>query len=369
MIGPLRRIHGVIGILVVLMVLAFALYDQPKDDESHLLFPDLHKHINTVDQVILMQSGKTTTLKRTEGSWFVSEYNGIPVQFSTIRRTLMALAETKIIEVKTKNPKHYAALHVNDPRDTGAKAQQITLYAGNTPLLSLVMGKEEALLSGPAHPDVYIRLGDTVYWTRGALPFLADAKAYLDPVLWTLDPSRLKEISWVTHTQQGAAKRQTPFDTSWHDAGGAVLDPRQDVILQSILRQWSDNLTFSDIRPAASVASQAPAFTVALSTFDGFSVTLRAYQDAEKKSVWAMIQTQSLPAKDPRFWHNQKPKTFTGSVDLQPSDVVMSDIAELQAKVNGRIFRISPYPAEFLVTKPEAATDEPTENTKTKKTK
>lgn len=368
MVGRVRRIFWDLGIVLVGVALFFGFYHQPKDGEASLplVFPDLQQHINTVDQIVLTQSGKTITLKRTEGSWFVSEYKGIPAQFSTIRRTLLALAETKIIEIKTKNSKHYAALDVNDPKDTNAKAQHITLYVGKSPLLSLVMGKEETLLSGPTHPDFYMRLGDTVYWTRGALPFPADAKAYLDPVLWTLDPSRLKEISWVTPTQQGTAKRQTPFDASWQDAGGAALDQGRDVILQSILRQWFDNLTFSDIRPAASVASQAPAFTVTLSTFDGFSVTLRAYQDAEKKSVWAMIQTQSLPAKDPSFWHNQKPKTFTGSLDLQPSDVVMSDIAELQAKANGRIFRISPYPAEFLVTKPEAATNDPTEKTKTK---
>jgi hypothetical protein len=358
MLGGLRTVHWVLGLFFVVVVLGIGFNNKPKDDGAlPLLFPDLEKQINTVDQITVTQFGKTITLKRKDGAWFVSGYDGIPAQFSTVRRTLMALADTKIVEEKTKDPKHYASLDVNDAKTETSKAQNIVLYAGNNPLLSLIMGKEESLLSGTAHPDFYMRLQDTVYWTRGALPFLTQAKAYLDPVLWAIDASRLNAISWQTPTNQGLAKRQTPFDTSWQNAEGAPLGDRDGVLLQSILRQWSDSLTFSDIRPIDSLQSQSPAFTVTLNTFDGFSVTLKGYDDAEKKSVWVMVDAKPTEAKDPTFWESQKPKIFAGSVDLQPKDVVMSDIAELQAKVKGHVFRIPHYPAEFLLPKTEKPAD------------
>ncbi len=358
MIERLHTVHWVFGIFFIIVALGVGFYNQPKDDATlPLLFPDLEKQINTVDHIAIIQFDKTITLKRKDGAWFVSGYDGIPAQFSTVRRILMALADTKIVEEKTKDPKHYASLDVNDAKIETSKAQEIFLYAGKTPLLSLIMGKEESLLSGASHPDLYMRLQDTVYWTRGALPFPAQAKAYLDPVLWTIEASRLNAISWKTPKNQGLAKRQTPFDTSWQDAEGAPLGDRDGVLLQSILRQWSDSLTFLDIRPADSVRSQPPAFTVTLSTFDGFSVTLIGYNDVEEKSVWVRVEPNFIEAKDNRFWQSQKPKIFAGSVDLQPKDVVMSDIAELQPKAKGRIFRISPYPAAFLLPKTEKPVD------------
>jgi hypothetical protein len=358
MLGGLRTVHWVLGLFFVVVVLGIGFNNKPKDDGTlPLLFPDLEKQINTVDQIAITQFGKTITLKRKDGAWFVSGYDGIPAQFSAVRRTLMALSNTKIVEEKTKDPKHYASLDVNDTKTETSKAQHMTLYAGNNPLVSLIMGKEESLLSGTSHPDLYMRLQDTVYWTRGALPFPTQAKAYLDPVLWTIDASRLKDISWQAPTNQGMAKRQTPFDTSWQDAEGAPLGQKEGVLLQSILRQWSDSLTFSDIRPIDSVQSQSPAFTVTLNTFDGFSVTLRGYDDAEKKSVWVRVEATHNDAKDPTFWESQKPKVFAGSVDLQPKDVVISDIAELQAKVKGHVFRIPHYPAEFLLPKTEKPAD------------
>lgn len=371
MLGPLRRIHWVLGILVVLLVvvaLVLGLGGGSKDDEVFpLLFSDLHNHINSVDQITLTQSGDTISLKRKEGVWFVSGYDGIPVQFFMIRRALMALADTRIVEEKTTNPKHYTSLEVKDPKDPTSKAQEVVLYAENTPIVSLVMGKEESLLSGMSQPDLYIRVDGTVYWTRGAVPFPSQAKAYLDPVLWTLDASRVQSISWQTPAYQGLAKRNTPFDTNWQDSSGSTLGQREEVLRTSILRQWSDNLIFSDIRPADNFASQTPAFTVTLTTFDGFGATLTGYQDAQKQSVWVIIQATPQQAKAPKIWQSQKPKTFTGSMDLQPYDVVMSDIAELQAKAKGRAFRIPPYPAEFLLPKPEKTGDDaplPTQKTK-----
>ena len=349
-------IRWVLGILLLGGLVVIGLKPESKEgDGLPLLFPDFQKHINTVDQIVMVQSGKTITLKRKEGAWFVSGYDGMPAQFSAVRRPLMALAETKIVEEKTKDPKHYASLEVTGGKEKNGKGQNMTFYAGKTPLLSLIMGKEEPLLSGASHPDFYIRLQDTVYWTRGALPFPSEAKAYLDPVLWTLGASRLKTVSWQTRDRQGEARRPTPFDPIWQDAKGGSLAEADNVLVQSILRQWSDTLPFSDMRPAEAFDGQPSVFTVTLGTFDGFSVTLKGHQDSEKKSVWVLIETQAEEAKAPSFWENQKPKTFTGSLDLQPKDVVVSDIAELQAKVKGRAFQISPYPATFLLPKTETS--------------
>ena len=368
MLKPLHIISGILAGLVIVGGLMFALSSQTKEGESlPLLFPDLHNDINKVDQILLIQSGKTTTLKRQEGAWFVSGYDGIPAQFSTIRRTLLALADTRIVEEKTKNSKHYPSLGVIDPKDKTSRAQGIVLYAQNQPIVSLVMGKEESLLSGASKPDLYIRLQDTVYWTRGALAFPTEGKAYLDPVLWTLDASRVQAIAWQAPTYQGSVKRTTPFDTTWQDLSGTPLGKRDDVLRASILAQWSDSLSFSDIRPADSFASQTPAFTVTITTFDGFGATLTGYQDEQKQSVWVIIQATPQQAKATNVWQSQKPKTFTGAVDLQPHDVVMSDIVELQAKAKGRAFQIPSYPAEFLLPKPEKTGDDaplPTQKTK-----
>jgi hypothetical protein len=361
----------VVGLVLGIFVLAAAAWtslspQKTEDDASSKVFPGLERQINSIDHIALTQAMGPIILKRKDGAWFVSGYDGLPAQFSAVRRTLVSLADAKIIEEKTKDPKHYASLAVDDPKTKGSQAQSVVLSAGEKEVISFIMGKEEPLLSGSLHPDLYVRVKDTVYWTRGGLPFLKDPKAYLDPVLWALDASRLKEVSWVTDKIQGLARRQTPFQPSWQEGEGAALADKTRVILESIIHQWAASLAFSDLKPADAFKDQSPVLTVSFSTFDGFHASLKGYQDAQKKSLWAVLEAKTIEAKSPAAWEKQKPKDFTGSLELQPHDVVASDVAELQAKADRWAFRISPYPADFLLHKAEKALDNGSDKTKTR---
>jgi hypothetical protein len=144
------------------------------------------------------------------------------------------------------------------------------------------------------------------------------------------------------------------------------LIDKNRVILESIIHQWAESLAFSDLKSVDEFKDQSPVLTVSFSTFDGFHSSLKGYQDAQKKSLWAVFEVKEIEAKPAAVWEKQKPKDFTGTLELQPHDVVASDVAELQAKAGRWAFRISPYPADFLLPKTEKPLDNASDKTKTR---
>ena len=106
--------------------------DAPVSEESAKdkpLLPGLRDELNKVDGLVLGGAGgkPLVTLKRSGDGWQVAERSNYPADLGKLREYLYKLADAKVLDTKTANPKRYADLGVEDPIDPNAKSLLVTL--------------------------------------------------------------------------------------------------------------------------------------------------------------------------------------------------------------------------------------------------
>ena len=142
-----RTVTMLTAALVVVGALALiAQYDpQPPSPGGSLLLSELADDLDQVTQVTVVGAGSepVATLQRGEdGTWTVAEKNGYPADATRVRRTLIALAESRIVEPMTANPDFYDRLGVEDVAGDDAGGLSVTL-TGADPAVAVIVGDSE----------------------------------------------------------------------------------------------------------------------------------------------------------------------------------------------------------------------------------
>jgi hypothetical protein len=145
------------------------------------------------------------TLKR-EGTgenavWHVVERGGYPANKSKIVPVLFGFSELKLVEPKTKEPKLYDRLDVEDPGKEGGHARLVEIDdASGQKLGELIVGKRRPDRLGTGADGLYIRRpGDAQSWlAQGSVDLPTDSADWLDRKLVSIDNARIQKVT-LTH--------------------------------------------------------------------------------------------------------------------------------------------------------------------------
>jgi len=109
------------------------------------LYPGLKEQLNAVNTVRIYKAGdaRVVELTRKDDAWKVSDRDNYPADDGKVRKLLIALADAKIAEQKTSDPKNYATLGVEDTKGSGATSVRIELVGTPKPV-DLIVGKQAA---------------------------------------------------------------------------------------------------------------------------------------------------------------------------------------------------------------------------------
>jgi predicted Rdx family selenoprotein len=149
------------------------------------------------------EGGVTLTL---EGSgeaavWHVAERGGYPANKSKIVPVLLGFSELKLVEPKTKEPKLYDRLDVEEPGKDGGHARLVELDdAAGKKLGELIVGKRRPDRLGSGTDGLYIRHpADAQSWlAQGSVDLPTDSADWLDHKLVSIDNSRIQKVT-LTH--------------------------------------------------------------------------------------------------------------------------------------------------------------------------
>ncbi len=149
-------------ITMVMVVLMLVTIQKPEtaDKNTGLLFPDLLAQLNKVDTVYFKSSQNEFTLIKKGEDWFVKEHWGYPADFNLVKRTLIDIAETKVLERKTSNLDQYAVLGVEGAAEGGASLQ-IIMAEGNGHIAGLLLGNEREISQQIGVRQFYVRKSDS----------------------------------------------------------------------------------------------------------------------------------------------------------------------------------------------------------------
>jgi hypothetical protein len=357
------------------------------------LYPELLNHVNDIARIEVKTKDQDTVLVKQGEQWVIENRSRYPALFEKVRGAVLAIADLKILEGKTKNKELYPRLGVEDIETQGASSRQVVLIdQGGQPLAALIVGKKRTATSGRGIPAFYVRkVGEPqALLVKGALEDLPEKPIdWTDQSLLNIDAKRIRAIT-IEPPGQG------PLQIHRKDAG------TQDFTLDNILKgtklksQTALNglastlefLQFEDVVARAGFTPPPNPTVTTLRTFDGliakvttanlndkahasFEFAYDAEAAAQAKETPATEETKpSADAAAKPTASNQPATAETPKTEAKPS--VEEEAAKLNEKTRDWVYILPGYKATLLtktlsdLTAPEPKAEEAKKEEETK---
>ena len=122
---------SVLLVLLFILILGVIEISTPRTENIYKsnteLYPNIIDELDNVSTININNKDKSLLfIKNSEGGWEINNNNNFPAQMNLVNDLLLGLAYLKKIEQKTKDPKLYPLLHVDD-----IKEKKITSYFHN----------------------------------------------------------------------------------------------------------------------------------------------------------------------------------------------------------------------------------------------
>jgi len=356
--------------LAVLLALAVAVSvsQGPATGAGGLLLPDLKAQLNDIDRIVVRTGGDRTvaTLERRGDRWAVAERGGYGADVGRIRRNLIALAESAIIEEKTSSPELYDRLKVEDIEKEGAGGVRLDLSAGER-RTGVIIGTTSV---GGGERAYARRAGEPTSWlVSGAFDVPREAADWLDRGVTDIAPARIRAVTiaqpdGTTLRVLKAAPEGAEFTVADVPAGRELAFPAVGNAIGAVLA----DLTLDAVEPAAGFApgDAAPVVTT-VQTFDGLVVEARTWtlpagprtRFTARVDEALAAQFASAAAATPAAPTGTAPGAAPGGEPAQPQatppkglDEVKAEAAGLQARLGDWVYVLPDFKLEQLVKKP-----------------
>jgi hypothetical protein len=274
--------------LSVLTALAIAVSfsQRAASGAGEMLVPGLKARLNEVERItVRVAGGKTVaTLVRGEQGWVIAEREDHPADMGRIRRTLIALAEARILEEKTANPEFYDRLGVEDI--TGEAASGTELAIGTRDATTTVIIGRTGVGGGDR---AYARRATeaTSWLVNGSFDLARDTDPWLDRALLDIAPRQIRALT-ISHPD-GSTLRITK-DTA-EAADFTVADRPADRELSfptaaNTVVAAIEDLTFERVEAASGFdPGDARPIVARFETFDGLVIDISTWKLAGGERV------------------------------------------------------------------------------------
>ena len=313
---------------------------------SARLFPGLSDHLNDVARVTIARKAETVTLVKTGDRWTVAEKHDYPADFKKVRKLLVDLAELRPLEKKTSSPDLFPELQLENLKAPNAKSVLVTLKgADGKDIASTYVGKQEFARGGTGNDSIFVRkAGETQTWlAKGTLGVDPGAVNWLDRELADVAHERVEKV--VVTQPDGASLTVSRAKVA--DAHFTLADipkgkkPKSEYDVDQVAAPL-EALQFDDVSPASDVAAPADGKmgTAVITTFDGLVVHVDLLP--KDKDTWVRFAASyAAPADKPSEADAKAGK-------LKTADEVQKEVAALNAKAKGWVYKIPEWKVDDL---------------------
>jgi hypothetical protein len=319
------------------------------------LYPGLKEQLNAVNTVRIYKAGdaRVVELTRKDDAWKVSDRDNYPADDGKVRKLLIALADAKLAEQKTSDPKNYATLGVEDTKGSGATSVRIELVGTPKPV-DLIVGKQAA----GARANYVRRAGEAQSWLiESTLDTSATPDAWLRKDIIDVSADRVQSATVSTkqdskpYTAAKKTRADQNFDVDGLPKGKSLSAPTAANSVAMALTAVS----LSDVKPASAFQSTPPAAHATFKTFDGLVVDVDGWIQDQKhfialKPSFDAAQAErfkvaTAPAADKKDANKDEKKDAPAP---PPAPNVADDAKKVADKVSGWVYEIPDYKYEGL---------------------
>jgi hypothetical protein len=280
-----RRLSLLFAIGIAVIALAAWVSSRHQAGEHSIagtvVLPGLEGALNQVTQVRITKAGNVqATLNRGASDWVVGE-RGYPADSGKLRQLLLDLASLQAVERKTRIPRNYPVLGVDDVTQPTATGARIDIIAP---------GKTWSLIVGHSMDanDCYVRVVGSAQ-SLLASPLVvaeADPKLWLDPTVLDIAQNRLREIDEQPAKGPGfsvlrAKQAQSDFTVHGIPRGRELTGADAADSMGGAL----SSLTLTDVRKAAAPPAGTALSHAVFKTFDGLEIDVSGYEDAKQHYI------------------------------------------------------------------------------------
>ncbi len=338
-LNSLTILFIVTAVMVVLMLITIQRPSQSNDDEG-LLFPDLYSQLSDINKIKVSSNQEEFTIVRDGEDWYVQERWNYPADFNLAKRTLIDLADAKILETKTDKPEQYGVLGV-DGMEEGGETVHLTLLNDDDTVAGLLLGRERELGQTGGPRQFYVRrAGEERSW-------LAEGYLNINPLMlnWvnseviTVARERIAQVNII----QPNGTTATLINLGQKDKFGTPESRDKTVFKYAQLGYDIAGTLFQlrmeDVQPLSGFSrGKAEIVTAEFITFDGLKVVTETSFDIESGLYFTTFKAEFTPENI-----SNAPKDIAALNVLKDEQQVKQEVADLNRRLSNWVYRFGGF--------------------------
>ena len=298
-----------VGLLVITVITSAAAvvtaYRQPAATPVRYgdqpAFPALRANPDAVAKIVLTTpEGSFSLVRETGDRWSSAERFGYTVDSKRVRDLVVALADMRLIEAKTKMPDRYGRIQVEDVKAKDAKSRLLRLESADGKVLAeALIGKEHHRLTGTEPEGTYLRRpGEAQAWlASGGIRIEPKVVDWLDKQVVDLGADSVRRVE-IRPDGSPAYVVTRPAE------GGALAfeglaqgeKPKKDANLDRLAGAFA-GVTFDDVKPRTQLSWPSAHQTAIATTFGGVELTVQLAKIDDQP--WAIFDAREVAAATP----------------------------------------------------------------------
>jgi Domain of unknown function (DUF4340) len=267
-------------------------------------FPALRENPDAVAKVVLTTpEGSFTLVRETGDRWSALERFGYRVEEDQVRALVVALADMRLIEAKTRLPERYGRLEVEDVDAEDAKSRLLRVESADGKVLAeAIFGKQQHRLTGNQAAGTYLRRpGEAQSWlASGGVAIDGKVAGWLDDEIADLAAERIARIEVRPESGPGYVVQRDGEGKPLQLADLAEGETAKDGADLDRLAAAFAGLRFEDVKPRRELAWPKAHHTAAATTLDGVELTAQlAKIDGEPWAIFDARQVEAVAARAP----------------------------------------------------------------------
>jgi hypothetical protein len=299
------------------------------------LFPQLAGKLNDAASVSVVKADGNFEIARKDDKWILPAKGSYPARPDLVRNILIGLSEVRTVEAKTRDPKLYDRLEVDDVGKDAKSTELVVKDKGGAVLADLIIGKRRGSIGDPDSNTALF------YARKGG-----DAQSWL--VQGSVEP-RTNDVDWATRDIVDIPEDQVATVTlTGTDGKGFAIERAKpedkDFVLHDMPKDMKikaqfdvnsiadtlSSLTFEDVMPAADLAMPASGLAKAeFVTKEGLHVTLTLVpKDKDKWAVFTATGDGDAAAKAGEIaqtvagWAYRLPDYKSSKIETKQADLL-----------------------------------------------
>jgi hypothetical protein len=277
--STLRLLGIVVAVLVVALIFVDSLDDGGAPGSGQMLMQEFRDDANNVDSVTITRANQEAVVIEKRGdTWRVEGRGGYPAKIDSVREILLAMADAKVVEAKTADPKLYGRLGVDAPDTDSSKGVLVTARVGDD--------DHQVIFGNSAQGSYrYARMmGENQSWLIDQNPDIpATAGDWLIADIVDIDASRIQSVT-ITHAD-GEIIRIDKFAETDTDFRVADIPDGRELSYSTVANGIGgalNDLDLDDVRPTVQIDASV---TTEFETFDGLKIVVLSVRSEDESWI------------------------------------------------------------------------------------